>query len=73
MRATDIPGFAELSESEKLLLAEEIWHSLTRDESSVPVPDSHMKELQKRLTRQRANPGPLLTLEELQQRLAARR
>jgi putative addiction module component (TIGR02574 family) len=73
MRATDIPGFAELSGSERLLLAEEIWHSLSRDEASVPVPDSHVEELQRRLARQRAFPGPLLTLEELQQRVASRR
>ena len=73
MRATDIPGYAEPSGSEKLLLAEEIWHSLARDETSVPVPDSHIEELRKRLARQRSNPGPLLTLEELQERLASRR
>lgn len=73
MRATDIPGFAQLSGSEKLLLAEEIWHSLARDETSVPVPDSHVEELQKRLTRQRANPGHLLTLAELQQRVESRK
>jgi putative addiction module component (TIGR02574 family) len=73
VRVADIPGFTDLNGSEKLLLAEEIWGSLTRDETSVPVPASHVEELDKRLARQRANPGPLLTLEELQQRVASRR
>ena len=73
MRTTDIPGFGNLSQPEKNLLAEEIWSDIASDPSSVPVPESHLDELNRRVQRHRAKPGKLLSLDELQQRLQARR
>ena len=73
MRATDIPGFDQLSGSEKMLLVEQIWDSIAVDESKVPVPDSHLSELNRRLRRHHANPGKLLTLEGLVQRVQNRK
>ena len=69
MRATDIPGFDQLTDPEKILLVEEIWDIIAADEADVPVPDSHLQELDRRISRYRSNPGKLLTLEELQRRL----
>ena len=69
MRATDIPGFDQLTDPEKILLVEEIWDTIAADEANVPVPDSHLQELDRRISRYRSNPGKLLTLEELQRRL----
>ena len=69
MRTTDIPGFSKLSPPEKILLVEEIWDTVVADESAIPVPDSHRRELDRRVSRYRSSPGKLLTLEELQQRL----
>ncbi len=69
VRTTDIPGFDELSGPEKILLAEEIWATVLSDETSVPVPESHMREIKRRMERHRDNPGALLTLEELKSRL----
>ena len=47
MRATDIPGFDELSGPEKILLVEEIWDTIVQHETEVSVPDSHRRELDK--------------------------
>ena len=73
MRATDIPGFDQLSGPEKMLLVEQIWDSITADESKVSVPDSHLSEVDRRLSRHHASPGKLLTLEELVQRVQNRK
>jgi len=73
MRTTDIPGFDQLSGPEKILLVEEIWDSIADDDSVAPVPDSHLQELERRLSRHQADPGKLLTLEELTQRVQARK
>ena len=73
MRATDIPGFEQLSGPEKILLVEEIWDKIAEDESEVSVPNSHLKELDNRLGCHQSSPGRLLTLEELQQRIQARK
>ena len=69
MRPNDIPGFQRLSSPEKILLAEEIWDTVAADDSAVPVPDSHLRELDRRVSRYRSGPGKLLTLEDLRQRL----
>ena len=73
MRATDIPGLDELSGPEKILLVAELWDTIATDESEVPVPDSHLRELDRRLKRHNSTPGKLLTLEELQQQVKARK
>ena len=72
MRVTDIPGIGRLTASEKLLLVEDLWDSIGADDASVPIPDSHLQELDRRLACHKAEPGRLLTLEELQARVKAR-
>ena len=72
MRVTDIPGIERLTAPEKLLLAEDLWDSIAADEQSLPIPDSHLRELDQRLERHKAEPGKLLTLQELQSRVTAR-
>jgi len=49
VRISDIPEIARLSTPEKILLVEDLWDSIASDESSVPVPQSHMEELDRRL------------------------
>ena len=51
MRASDIPEITKLSTLEKILLVEDLWDSIASDESAVPVPQSHMEELDRRLKR----------------------
>ena len=73
MRVSDIPQIAQLSTPQKILFAEDLWDSIASDESSVPVPPSHMDELENRLKRYESDPGKLLSLEELQIRIKRRK
>ena len=73
MRVGDIPEITDLSTSEKILLIEDLWDSIAADESSVPVPASHSEELDSRFKSYQANPGNLLSLEELQKRIDRRK
>lgn len=73
MRAHEIPEIAQMSTSEKILLVEDIWESISSDESRVPVPESHLAELEARLKSYEADPGSLLSLEELQNRISKRK
>ncbi len=73
MRAKDIVEISKLSTPEKILLVEDLWENIAADEESVPVPQSHKTELDKRLERFEASPGNLLTLEELQSCVKSRK
>ncbi|MBM4308090.1 MAG: addiction module protein [Deltaproteobacteria bacterium] len=69
MRVSDMHEITKLSTPEKILLVEDLWDSIASDESSVPVPQSHMEELDRRMRRYEASPGNLLTLDELRTRI----
>lgn len=73
MRLNDIPEVARLSTAEKILLVEDLWDSIAPDESSVPIPKSHMDELDRRLKDHASSPGSLLSLDELQHRIERRK
>ena len=60
------------STPENILLVEDLWDSIVSDESSVPVPRSHIKELDQRLKRYASHPGELLSLEALESRVERR-
>ena len=61
----------QLPPDQRLQLVEEIWDSLATSAASVPVPDWHRAELDRRL----ADPTekPTLTWDEVQQNLKPRR
>ena len=69
MRISEVPEINKLSTPEKILLVEDLWDSIASDESAVPVPESHMEELDRRLKRYGSSPGNLLSLEELRTRI----
>lgn len=73
MRVTDLPEINKLSTPEKILLVEDLWDSITSDESVVPVPQSHIEELDRRLKRFESAPGSLLSLDELRTRIERRK
>jgi putative addiction module component (TIGR02574 family) len=73
MRAREIPEIVKLSTPEKILLIEDLWDSIVSDESAVPVPQSHMEELDRRLKRYGSPPGNLLSLEELWTKIEKRK
>ncbi len=45
MKVNDIPEIAKLSTPEKILLVEDLWDSISSDESVVPVPRSHKENV----------------------------
>jgi putative addiction module component (TIGR02574 family) len=69
MRVSDISEIKKLSTPEKILLVEDLWDSIVSDEPVVPVPQSHIEELDIRLKRYEAAPGSLLSLDELRTRI----
>lgn len=73
MSIKDISEIKNLSTAEKILLVEDLWDSIASDESVVPVPQSHMEELKRRLKNYESAPGNLLSLEELQTRIEKRK
>jgi len=73
MRVTDIPQIDKLSIPEKILLVEDLWDNIYSSEFDVPVPQSHMSELDKRLARHTSNPGELLSIDELRKRIETRK
>lgn len=73
MKVADIPEIVRLTIPEKILLAEDLWEDINSNESGVPVPPGHKKELDRRLLKYKSNPGNLLSLEQLQERIEARK
>lgn len=73
MRLDEIPEIACLSVAERILLLEDLWDSIASEPSSVPVPQSHRAELDRRLEAYEREPGSLLTLDQLRQRVEAGR
>ena len=73
MRVKDIPELERLSVAEKIMLVEELWDIISAEESSVPIPQSHLDELERRQKRNAADPGRLLTLSELKQSIEKRK
>ena len=69
MRVKDLPEISKLSTPEKILLVEDLWDSISADEASIPVPESHRAELDKRLKRYQSAPGTLLSLDDLKARI----
>ena len=72
MNLSDIPQLAAMTVPEKIVFLEDLWDSIAEQEQTVPVPDSHIRELERRLAEYRANRGQLLTLEELRGKIAIR-
>ncbi len=73
MRVKDLPEISKLSTPEKILLVEDLWDSISSDESSVIVPESHKTALDKRFERYRSAPGALLSLDDLRARIEKRK
>ncbi len=73
MRVIDIPQIEKLSIPEKILLVEDMWDNISSEESAIPVPQSHKTELDRRLARHKSRPGKLLSLDELQKKIASRK
>lgn len=71
MTLKNFPDFAKLSTPDKLLLLEQLWDSIRADDSDFLVPNSHKKELDKRL--ETLSSETLLSLNELKNRVEKRK
>jgi putative addiction module component (TIGR02574 family) len=60
-----------LPAAERLELIEQIWDSLAADPDSVPVPDWHREELDRRLARHHADPSQVLDWKDVKHRFTA--
>ncbi|MHA1721077.1 MAG: addiction module protein [Promethearchaeota archaeon] len=67
MALNNFPDLAKLPTSEKVLLLEQLWDSIRGDEEEFSVPDSHKKELDKRM--ETLDPNSLLSFNELKNRV----
>jgi putative addiction module component (TIGR02574 family) len=72
MRATDIPNFQELTDQERLALAEDILSTLQHPEA-LPDPVAHRVELDRRWAAYQANRAIALTKEQFRAQVAALR
>lgn len=71
MRVDEIPEITRLTIPERILLLQDLWDSIAAEESSIPVPQSHREELDRRLAEYEKDPGKLLTLDDLRGRIEA--
>ena len=59
----------ELSQSERILLAEQLWDSITDDQDTIEVTDSQMKILQQRLAAYKASPNEGTSWEQVKKEM----
>jgi putative addiction module component (TIGR02574 family) len=69
MRINEIPEISKLSTAEKIRFVEDFWDDIIADGSTISVPQSHINDLEKRFIKYAADPGALLSIEELQTRV----
>ncbi len=69
----DLPEILGLPAAERLRLVEEIWDSLAAQPSSVPIPDWHRTELDRRLASSDADGGEGQAWDDVKARLSASR
>ncbi len=70
MTATELSELLKLSPAERLALIEKLWDSLAPTPDAVPLPEAHLRELDRRLNQ--PAPGPLLSPDQLTDRLRSR-
>lgn len=56
MKIADIPQLRDLPVAEKLLLVEELWAEITAKSDSLPLPEWHVRELDRSLADYHADP-----------------
>jgi len=56
MKVADIPQLSSLSVADKLQLVGELWDEIIRRPENVPIPESHVRELEQDYAKYRAEP-----------------
>ncbi len=65
-------GIDQLSQEDRLSLAEAIWESVSRDMERTPLPESQRSELERRLADSIARPEAVTAWEVIKERALAR-
>jgi putative addiction module component (TIGR02574 family) len=65
-----IANYSQLSIPEKIIMVEKLWDDIAKTGTDdTPVPQTHKEELFRRHERYVKNPGRVLTVKELQNRI----
>jgi putative addiction module component (TIGR02574 family) len=69
MKLADIPELRDASVSAKLELVEELWAEITAKSATLPLPDWHVREIDRGLAEYEANPREGKPWPEIRDRL----
>ena len=69
MKIADIPQLRDASVSTKLELVEELWAEITAQSATLPLPDWHVREIDRSLAEYEANPREGRPWPEIRDRL----
>jgi putative addiction module component (TIGR02574 family) len=69
MSTTNKIDIQELSQSERILLADQLWDSITDDQDTIEVTDSQMKILKQRLAAYKASPNEGASWEQVKKEM----
>ena len=73
MKLNEIPEINNLSKAEKIVLLEDLWDSISAEDSDIPIPDGHIKVLQDRYDDYKKNPENVITFQNLQKKINDRK
>ncbi len=73
MHLAEFPVIEKLTVKNKIILVEELWESISKDASNLPVPESHKTKLQERLVKYEARPDDILSLKTLRKNIDKRK
>ena len=65
-------GIDRLSVEDRIALAQAIWNSISADEDRMPLSESQLRDLRRRVTEDEADPDNLIPWEEVKARLQSR-
>ena len=69
MIAEKIPEIANLSDADKLLLANELWEAVAKNPDNIPFSEEHVLLIKERYRAYLENPDDVVTWEQIKQRL----
>lgn len=72
MTTAEIENVLKMPLDQKILLVEDVWDSIRPQSKRIAVPDSHKKELDRRVEKYKKNSSALLTEEQLKQAVGMR-
>ena len=68
MIADKIPEIANLSDEDKLLLANELWQAVAQNPNNIPVSEEHVRLIEERYRAYLEEPDNVVTWEQVKQR-----